>query len=70
MSGPTGPTPNRLWGWGTQWGSLFGTAVVIALVSLFLALLLNPWFWLGVAFGVGAFSALVVLYRRTATPPE
>jgi hypothetical protein len=44
--------------------------VVIALVSLLLALLLSPWFWLGVAFGIGAFLALVVLYRRTSTPPE
>ena len=66
-----GPTPTgRVWGQGTQWGSLFGTAAGIALISIFLALLVSPWFWLGVGFGIAAFVALVVLYRRTARLPS
>jgi hypothetical protein len=71
VTGPSGPTPTgRIWGFGTQWGSLFGSAIVIVLISAFLALLVSPWFWLGAAFGVGAFIALVILFRRTGTPPE
>jgi hypothetical protein len=76
VSGPSQPDEpeeptrqGRLWGWSAQWGNLFGTAAAVALISIVLALVWSPWFWLGVAFGVGAFIALLVLYRRTGPPP-
>ena len=69
MTGPNGPTSwRRIYQWGAQWGSPLVIAAMIAVISMILAFVLTPWFWLGVAFGIGAFVAVVILFRRTGSP--